>query len=263
MGGNVCKELGIKPTKTIGTKEVEALWNGYAKGGKSLTKEEALKFLKQFAAAIGVEYSKQLGETWFEKAKGQYSATLNYDDFLRLFTLAVKEAEQESNKVNLTATLAGKLNFSLDMPDEEEEEPKQPKTDKTKALVTYEYKCKNCSINPITDVLYKCRDCPDYFLCSKCEDRDTHNATHVFIKVKTLQMLPNLPGGKPKAVPKGVIVPTYDCKCNNCSINPITDVLYKCRDCPDYFLCSKCEDRDTHNATHVFIKVKTLQMLPK
>eukprot|EP01088_Endostelium_zonatum_P010918 TRINITY_DN24615_c0_g1_i1.p1 TRINITY_DN24615_c0_g1~~TRINITY_DN24615_c0_g1_i1.p1 ORF type:complete len:235 (-),score=51.17 TRINITY_DN24615_c0_g1_i1:49-753(-) len=121
MGGNVCKELGLKPSKTIGTKDIEALWNGYSNGKKTLTKEESMRFLKQFAKAVDIKYDKTMAERWFEEAKlSKDSTELDFDNFLHLFALVVKESEAtESSGVKLSSTLTGQLDFALDLPAED------------------------------------------------------------------------------------------------------------------------------------------------
>eukprot|EP00800_Vazella_pourtalesii_P020939 TRINITY_DN758_c0_g3_i3.p1 TRINITY_DN758_c0_g3~~TRINITY_DN758_c0_g3_i3.p1 ORF type:complete len:434 (-),score=81.19 TRINITY_DN758_c0_g3_i3:655-1956(-) len=42
------------------------------------------------------------------------------------------------------------------------------------------------------------------------------------------------------------------CVCCRCLSNPITGVCYRCRECDEYFLCSKCYLTENHNPTHVF-----------
>ena len=44
--------------------------------------------------------------------------------------------------------------------------------------------------------------------------------------------------------------------CNSCQASPICGVRYKCANCVDYDVCARCEPRDDHNKTHVFLKIK-------
>ena len=45
-------------------------------------------------------------------------------------------------------------------------------------------------------------------------------------------------------------------KCNQCGINEIKGVRYKCSTCVNYNLCEKCEENTDHNEDHLFIKIK-------
>lgn len=38
-------------------------------------------------------------------------------------------------------------------------------------------------------------------------------------------------------------------------MKPIQGVRYKCANCPNYDLCSICEQRGTHSPNHVFVKI--------
>ena len=44
--------------------------------------------------------------------------------------------------------------------------------------------------------------------------------------------------------------------CNSCQASPICGIRYKCSNCVDYDVCERCEVRDDHNKTHVFIKIR-------
>ena len=44
--------------------------------------------------------------------------------------------------------------------------------------------------------------------------------------------------------------------CNSCQASPVCGVRYKCANCIDYDICENCEANDTHNRTHVFIKIR-------
>lgn len=47
----------------------------------------------------------------------------------------------------------------------------------------------------------------------------------------------------------------YNTFCNNCKINNITGIRYKCTICSDYDLCEDCESYNLHNH-HIFLKIK-------
>lgn len=44
--------------------------------------------------------------------------------------------------------------------------------------------------------------------------------------------------------------------CNSCQTSPICGTRYKCANCVDYDVCERCEVRDDHNKTHLFIKIR-------
>ena len=45
-------------------------------------------------------------------------------------------------------------------------------------------------------------------------------------------------------------------KCNNCGMNNIIGVRYKCIHCENYNLCQNCELKDCHDIDHILIKIK-------
>ncbi|XP_074661753.1 uncharacterized protein LOC141914453 [Tubulanus polymorphus] len=45
--------------------------------------------------------------------------------------------------------------------------------------------------------------------------------------------------------------------CNICHQTPLCGIRYKCANCSDYDVCDKCEPKDEHNSTHVFLKINT------
>lgn len=44
--------------------------------------------------------------------------------------------------------------------------------------------------------------------------------------------------------------------CNSCSVSPIRGIRYKCSTCFDFDLCESCEFMNTHDMTHVFLKIR-------
>ena len=44
--------------------------------------------------------------------------------------------------------------------------------------------------------------------------------------------------------------------CNNCNCQNIIGPRYKCTVCPNYNLCSKCEEISNHDINHIFVKIK-------
>ena len=43
--------------------------------------------------------------------------------------------------------------------------------------------------------------------------------------------------------------------CNICCANPLHGVRFKCLNCVDYDVCSRCEPACDHDITHVFVKI--------
>ena len=48
----------------------------------------------------------------------------------------------------------------------------------------------------------------------------------------------------------------YGIKCNNCGIENIKGIRYKCTTCDDFNLCEKCEKNSEHFPQHIFIKMR-------
>ena len=45
-------------------------------------------------------------------------------------------------------------------------------------------------------------------------------------------------------------------KCNECGIENIEGIRYKCTKCPNFNLCQKCESETEHNPDHIFLKIR-------
>ena len=48
----------------------------------------------------------------------------------------------------------------------------------------------------------------------------------------------------------------FGIKCNNCEMENIKGIRYKCINCPDFDLCQKCENEIAHIPSHIFIKIR-------
>ena len=48
----------------------------------------------------------------------------------------------------------------------------------------------------------------------------------------------------------------FGVKCNNCGMENIKGIRYKCINCPDFDLCQKCENEISHIPNHIFIKIR-------
>jgi Zinc finger, ZZ type len=63
--------------------------------------------------------------------------------------------------------------------------------------------------------------------------------------------------GKQKLTPsfvEGYIHRTITC--NHCRTAPIRGFRFKCANCPDFDICEHCEALDSHDKTHVFLKIR-------
>lgn len=98
--------------------------------------------------------------------------------------------------------------------------------------------CDGCNAYPIVGNRYKCSVCDDFDLCEACESLGKHPANHPLIKHKV-----------PNTSHHGII-------CDGCGASPITGSRFKCLVCPDYDLCSSCEDRNLHPADHPMMKIR-------
>ena len=48
----------------------------------------------------------------------------------------------------------------------------------------------------------------------------------------------------------------FGIKCNNCEIENIQGIIYKCTTCPDFNLCEKCESEVGHILNHILVKIR-------
>jgi len=101
-------------------------------------------------------------------------------------------------------------------------------------------KCDGCGVLPISGDRYKCTVCPDYDLCSPCEKKNLHPASHPLLKLKE-------PGRRD--IHHGVT-------CDGCGMKPIEGVRFKCLVCPNFDLCSSCEEKNQHPSDHTLLKLK-------
>ncbi|GBC09673.1 hypothetical protein RclHR1_09030005 [Rhizophagus clarus] len=115
--------------------------------------------------------------------------------------------------------------------------------------------CDSCNV-PITGIRYKCGHCADFDLCSLCIGSH-HDHNHVFLKIRY-----------PVHIDSRIILlspfnyhPTglvhNRIYCDICGKNPIYGIRYKCGNCRDFDVCSKCEVNISklHDETHIFLKL--------
>ncbi|XP_052211971.1 uncharacterized protein LOC127831031 isoform X4 [Dreissena polymorpha] len=130
-------------------------------------------------------------------------------------------------------------------------------------------RCDVCTVDPIVGIRYKCRECPDYDMCSTCfkDLRIMHTMSHSFRQIKLPGSLPapvevtstRRLQALPKSIPstsKGSGTPHKGERCDVCNVSPIRGTRWKCRDCPDYDMCSTCyeDKRRIHDMSHSFAR---------
>ena len=76
-------------------------------------------------------------------------------------------------------------------------------------------------------VLYRCEECEDYDLCSKCYEKGIH------------------PEHKKREITEANIY-HWGYGCDGCGFSPIIGDRYHCTSCPDYDLCGRCRDDKKH-----------------
>jgi len=103
-------------------------------------------------------------------------------------------------------------------------------------------RCSGCRKNGIAGIRYKCLECKDFNLCSKCEDAGVeprgHSVNHNTLMIKV-----------PRAVHVGVT-------CNKCKISPIEGARFKCQVCDDFDMCETCERKNEHPIDHPLVKAR-------
>ena len=147
-------------------------------------------------------------------------------------------------------------------------------------------KCRACGTAPIRGVRYRCLQCVDYDICSKCEASHQHDVMHTLVKIpKVLPLSPSLNDAKLAARAKEPLVATslyaaclsdpslevpkwppvanvsHATMCDFCG-EGINGIRYKCVNCNQYSLCQNCEGNtasynalDSHYKGHLFCKL--------
>ncbi|XP_018576502.1 uncharacterized protein LOC108915038 [Anoplophora glabripennis] len=117
--------------------------------------------------------------------------------------------------------------------------------------------CDGCNSRNIQGIRYKCNNCYDYDLCDLCYHRNKHHLSHSFKKIDSPDcvILINLPPRltsrrnlKAGSVHEGV-------RCDACNLVNIHGFRYKCKNCYNYDLCDSCYHGNTHDPSHIFIRV--------
>ena len=84
------------------------------------------------------------------------------------------------------------------------------------------------------------------------EEEKIKESLHSFVqsKLKILEnKLLNEIINKTSSIHKGI-------KCNECGINDIKGIRYKCTKCLNFNLCEKCEEKTDHDENHILLKIR-------
>jgi hypothetical protein len=124
------------------------------------------------------------------------------------------------------------------------QETEPPASTQENGVPTHSHiKCDGCGVIPITGDRYKCTICNDFDLCSVCEQKNTHPASHPLLKLK-------------EPVRRDI---HHGITCDGCGVKPIKGVRYKCLACHDFDLCSSCEAKNQHPSDHTLLMLKEEQ----
>ncbi|CAG8640940.1 7480_t:CDS:2, partial [Funneliformis caledonium] len=119
-------------------------------------------------------------------------------------------------------------------------------------LVHHNVRCDSCS-EIIKGFRYKCGHCADFDLCAYCVGSE-HNNNHVFLKIRNPIFIDSriilLPPFRYRSIHEEV-------GCDICGQNPIHGIRYKCGQCANFDICSKCEENisESHDQSHLFIRL--------
>jgi hypothetical protein len=120
--------------------------------------------------------------------------------------------------------------------------------------VHQDIRCDQCNCLPIVGKRFKCVVCEDFDLCEKCEKLSTaHPLDHPLILIKKPEDVDDRP------VHHGIT-------CDGCDNGFIKGDRYACIDCPDFDLCSECEekcDENIHPQSHTMVKIRVPGSLPR
>uniref|UniRef100_A0A914BXT0 Uncharacterized protein n=1 Tax=Acrobeloides nanus TaxID=290746 RepID=A0A914BXT0_9BILA len=111
--------------------------------------------------------------------------------------------------------------------------------------------CDRCETTPIVGIRYKCLGCPDFDLCSDCENKMTH-LHHVMLRVVTSKR--NIKRRLALEAHKNAIKLEEQygthCECDECG-EPIEGIRFTCTECDlesnTCDLCYKCEKLGLHS----------------
>ena len=90
------------------------------------------------------------------------------------------EEEEEKKEESISKKKTKKKEKEPEPESESDKEPKNKKKAKAKLQTHKGYECLNCEMNPIKGARYQCVKCPNFNLCSQCEQQKGHG--HVMIR---------------------------------------------------------------------------------
>ena len=120
--------------------------------------------------------------------------------------------------------------------------------------------CNKCRTNPIKGIRYKCGICQNFDFCEKCEKKEGKNHGHPMLRLLWENMIKNFSckmknnlNNKNDNIFEGI-------NCNKCGKNNIEEIVYKCSECKDYYLCEKCVKEYPFEHLHPLIKIYSPNM---
>ncbi|KAH3824260.1 hypothetical protein DPMN_126093 [Dreissena polymorpha] len=124
--------------------------------------------------------------------------------------------------------------------------------------------CDICTISPIVGTRWKCRECPNYYMCSACyeDHRKMHSRSHSFRQIETPESLSDQVEASrttsSQAVPKRINQANEGSgvKSDVCNVSSIRGTRWRCSSCPDFDMCSNCyeDKRRMHDISHPFVE---------
>lgn len=185
-----------------------------------------------------------------------------------------RQAKQPADAMEPIKTLLGNFvsNFNAHMLDTFGDHARPFELDLIESKPKVEHRnvfCDQCLGN-IVGTRFKCADCSNYDLCTKCFDSSAsfHQAGHRFkvlerpqqetgeIRLRAADTVPTLPLTAASAA-QSTTSPQqqHPATCDMCD-SSIRGIRYKCQDCPDYDVCSACFARvsDVHPG-HAFVAI--------
>jgi hypothetical protein len=104
MGNNLCSKLGVTEHSVISRNDFGTLWISYEDENGRLSKEQAKKFLQDFAVANGVNYNDEVAQELINESDLDKDGFLDYHEFQKMFFSMAK-----TGSVGLTSSLEFEL----------------------------------------------------------------------------------------------------------------------------------------------------------
>eukprot|EP00808_Paulinella_micropora_P011339 g13199.t1 len=156
--------------------------------------------------------------------------------------VCAKKAGKLMTQVAKTAEKAEKEAEKAARKQQKEQERKKKEE---KAATHHRFVCDGCQSGPIVGPRFNCTVCPDFDLCSSCEEKNVHPADHPLTKLRR-------PASRPRDLHRNVT-------CDGCGMHPIQGERFQCTVCNDFDLCGACEAKGGHPADHPLLKHRVWQ----